>query len=714
MIQATESYPEARSTPVLPRLREDLVLIDGPPGADGGPTWRVYDPLRHRYIAIDRPTCLVMSLLPAHETAEDLVAAVASQTGRQFSAATLAELLRFMQQQNLTEAGAGFDWRTDPGMRLAGHGMVMSLVHSYLFFRIPLFAPERILQATSKLVEPLFRRSVQIGILLIGILGLFLVSRQWETFVHDARFLSTGAGLTQFGIMLFAVKVLHEFGHAHTARRYGCRVPVIGIAFMMMAPVLYTDVTDAWRLQDRSKRLSIDAAGIAVELGVACLATFLWVFLPEGSARQIVFLLATTSWIMSIAVNLNPLMRFDGYYIAADLAGIENLQERAFAFGTWRLREILFGLGHDPPEYLTRTKARFLAGYAWCVWIYRVVLFTAIALAVYAYFFKLLGILLFLFELGYFLARPIVAEVQNWWRLRRKIVSAPRARWTAAGLIAAALLFFIPWSSEVKIPALLEAESVSHVYAPRAARIREVLVRTGAQVRRNDVLVRLEAPDTENQKRLALARLSALQLRLDRALSDKEDREEKLVLEGSKTALIVLLDGLARELGELVVRAPTDGILAELNPVLQPGRWIGMKEPIALVRGTEQASITGYVSEANLWRIVPGAAAKFVADVHGVPDVSATLTRIATGSTPWIELAELTNMNGGPIEVQADARQRSVATTSHYGVGFTVAGRVAVPEARQRGSVYIQGAAESYFSAVWRRILKVLVRESAA
>ena len=110
---------------------------------------------------------------------------------------------------------------------------------------------------------------------------------------------------------------------------------------------------------------------------------------------------------MSLAINLNPFMRFDGYYILADLMRIENLQSRSFNLGVWRLREILFASGAPCPEPLPPRTVRWLAIYAWLTWLVRLVTFTGIALAVYAYFFKLLGIVLFLFEIVYFVARPI-------------------------------------------------------------------------------------------------------------------------------------------------------------------------------------------------------------------------------------------------------------------------------------------------------------------
>jgi putative peptide zinc metalloprotease protein len=76
-------------------------------------------------------------------------------------------------------------------------------------------------------------------------------------------------------LMLSLSKVIHELGHAFTAKHFGCRVPTMGIAFMMGAPMLWTDVTDAWRLPNRLHRLSIDAAGMIAELTLAVFATLL-------------------------------------------------------------------------------------------------------------------------------------------------------------------------------------------------------------------------------------------------------------------------------------------------------------------------------------------------------------------------------------------------------------------------------------------------------
>ena len=89
----------------------------------------------------------------------------------------------------------------------------------------------------------------------------------------------------------------------------------MGLAFLVMFPMLYTDTSDTWRIKSAMARVHVGAAGMIAELYIACIATFCWGFLPEGMLKSAAFILATTSWILSLAFNLNALMRFDGYYI---------------------------------------------------------------------------------------------------------------------------------------------------------------------------------------------------------------------------------------------------------------------------------------------------------------------------------------------------------------------------------------------------------------
>ena len=249
----TAKQSAAASSPKrLPRLREDLELRTGASDGINSGGWLIYDPLRHKYIQLDRATFAVLSAWRNHTTADSLAKAVSANSGIPLEQAEIDKLLSFLEANSLTDGGPNSDWRQQFAVLKRGRGSpVMWLVHNYLFFKFPLVAPERFLRATQSVAAPLYGRRVQYAVLMLGLIGLYLVSREWDQFLLEAHGLGSLSGIASIAVVLFVVKACHELGHAYTAIRYGCRVPAIGFAFMMLTPMLYTDVTDAWRLNDR-------------------------------------------------------------------------------------------------------------------------------------------------------------------------------------------------------------------------------------------------------------------------------------------------------------------------------------------------------------------------------------------------------------------------------------------------------------------------------
>ena len=101
-------------------------------------------------------------------------------------------------------------------------------------------------------------------------------------------------------------------------------------------------------------------AGISVELALAGLATLAWGLLDDGPLRQAALYLATTGWVLSLALNASPFMRFDGYFLLSDALDFPNLHARAFALARWDLRERLFAFGEEPPEVFAPARQRAL------------------------------------------------------------------------------------------------------------------------------------------------------------------------------------------------------------------------------------------------------------------------------------------------------------------------------------------------------------------
>ena len=290
-----------------------------------------------------------------------------------------------------------------------------------------------VLDAIQQLPYAKWFASKTFGVLTIGamVLGFTQVARRWDVFSASLVDNFNFEGLLAYAVALIVVKLLHELGHAFTAKYYGCRVPAMGVAFLVMWPVAYTDTNESWRLTDRFQRLRVASAGIATELIIAIWSTLAWGVLPEGSLQSTAFVLATTSWIATLAINASPFMRFDGYFILMDALDMPNLHGRSFDLARWKLREWLFGLNDEPPEYFSQTKQAALIAFAWAVWIYRLILFLGIAVLVYHFFIKLVGIFLFLVEIVWFVAKPLWSELVVWRQLWPRIQQQSKMRQSA-------------------------------------------------------------------------------------------------------------------------------------------------------------------------------------------------------------------------------------------------------------------------------------------
>ena len=703
----------AAQDPRLPPLRQDIEIMPSGASPGGAPSWVLHDPVQHRYFQISHETRELLSVWREGATIAEWVAAAAAQLDLSVDVSICTRLLDFTRASHLTLDNAPGSWRTVwKEVEKSHHSLAMQLVHNYLFFRIPLLRPQAALKAALPYVEPLYTWQAVASFSGIGLIGLYLVSRQWTQFMSTFRDFFSLEGLLYFSISIIVVKALHELGHAFTAVKYGCHVPTIGVAFIVMAPLMYTDVTDSWRLSDRKQRLLIDAAGIIVELGLACLATFLWVFLPDGPARGIAFTTATTSWIMSIVLNSSPFTRFDGYYLLSDLLKVDNLQPRAFALGQWRMRQLLFAPDMRPPEVLPLRLGWILVAYAWTIWLYRLIIFTGIAVLVYHYFFKILGLILFSVEIWFFVVRPIVREIMSWSKIGVANLSIVRTALTCSLAVGVLLALTVPWSGRIEAPALLADADVANIYPNRAARIASVETSKGARLAKGATLVHLVSPELESAIRSTEIQLALTRVRMARSTADQQDKAQLLVLAGELASNATKLAGLQKEREQLTVRAPADGVVAMLAPHLRPGLWLAKSDLIAVMTGQKTLTARGYLSESALSRVHPGASGRFVPDDLTRPTFPVTLSKIALSGAASIDIPELASIYGGRVGVEPDAGQRLAPVGAQYLVEFTVPGSSAFPSQTVRGLIELDGAPESFAVALWRQVAKVMIRES--
>ena len=417
---------------------------------------------------------------------------------------------------------------------------------------------------------------------------------------------------------------------------------------------------------------------------------------------------------MSLAINLNPFMRFDGYYILAELIGIENLQSRAFALGRWRMREILFNLGHRCPESFSREMINGLVFWAWCTWIYRLLLFIGIALLVYTYCFKALGVALFLLEIIFLVGKPVWSECKTWFQLRREIAMSRRTLATVGVSSVLMLLAVVPWSGSVSIPAVVQSAETQPIHAVRPAYIAQRHIEAGQKVQKGDKLFSLRSSELDNHISLARTELELIRLRLGRRNVDRIDREESLVLQRQSLALKGKIAGLEAERHELVLRAPASGMVLELDREAHPGRWVKPSQQLALIGKPVRLEVTGYAAEEDVWRISTGTTGAFIPDAALAPAIDVRLRDIAVTGSSSLDVTSLASVFGGPIAVERSSKGDLVPVRAQYQVRLEPLEPLSGHRTQWRGVVLLDGEPESLLARVWRRTLNVLIRESGA
>lgn len=701
------------NTMPLPPLREELSLLPGPRLADGQPSWILQDPTRQLFYRIDWPTFEVMKRWPLGDPM-----AIANDISRHspltVSAKEVDQVVAFLLQNQLLQ-------QPQPGR---AHDMAMRwqtmhpkgwrwLVHHYLFVRIPLVNPDTWLTKALPWVGLVMSWKFAQITLIVCICSLYIVGRQIDLFASSVIDTFSWSGLASYGVALILVKFLHELGHAFACKHFGCKVPAMGVAFLVMWPVAYTDTNDSWRLTNRWQRLMVASAGILTELTIAIWATLAWGLLPEGSIKSAMLFLATTSWYTTLLINASPFMRFDGYFILSDALDMPNLHARSFQLARWQLRECLFDLKHEPPEYFSLTKQRALIAFAWFTWLYRLVLFLGIAALVYTLFFKFLGLLLFLFEIVWFVLLPVHSEIRQWiqlWPEIRQKRAMSRSMVLAAGLVTLSL---VPWPNRVHVSAMLHPGDIWPIYAPAGARIEALPYKNNDFVAKDTVLMSLHMPELQARQARTQARLEQHQWQAETAGMSSGSKRHLQVAQKVLATTQAEMQGILSEQNLYQPVAPFAGHLRDLDPDLHLGQWIARKERIALLIASDGPwTVETWLEEDDVQRIRLGQKAWFLLDSGSGGVLRLQVTGIDQDATRQLPRPELAAVMGGHI-LTREKQGRLFPERAVYRVALE--NTHPVPDIgvhSWRGKLTIEGNWESPLWHFGRQALAILIRES--
>jgi putative peptide zinc metalloprotease protein len=406
-------------------------------------------------------------------------------------------------------------------------------------------------------------------------------------------------------------------------------------------------------------------------------------------------------------------MRFDGYFVLSDWLEMPNLHARAFAVARWWLRETLFRLGEPPPEELPAGRRRFLIVFSFATWLYRASVFLGIAVLVYHFTIKALGIVMGVVEVGYFLVRPVWMEAEALWKLRDRLRPNVRTLLTLTGLAGIVALLAVPWRSSVEAPALLRSAGVEAVFAPPdGAQVSAVLARSGTLVARDALLITFVSPDLAYKLAQARSDLTLVEWQLGIQSVAPSLLARSLVAAQEYEAALATWRGLADQAARLEVKAPIAGRVVDLTDGLRPGTWVTGNERLMAVMQPDRALIEAYVSEADLARIGVGTSAEFHSEDGWGESVDAHVVRIERANARVLAEPYLASRFGGGVAVREMKSGEWVPESTVYRVMLEPDGSQGAPARVLRGHVVLSGTPESLAARAWRRVVAVAIRES--
>ncbi|MBL9128713.1 MAG: hypothetical protein JNL97_13750, partial [Verrucomicrobiales bacterium] len=395
-----------------------------------------------------------------------------------------------------------------------------SRLSNIMFFRIPLLDPDRFLVWAMPLVRPLTGRFGALLWLFVVGLGLKTVADRWTAVLDQYQGVLAPANLPWLYGALVVLKTLHELGHAFLCRRFGGEVHTLGVLFMIFTPVPYVDVTSSWGFRSRWHRILVGLGGMIVELFVAAIAAVVWANTGPGPIHAVAYNVMFVASVSTLLFNLNPLLRFDGYYILGDWLGIPNLAQLANRQLRHLFEHHLFGVKPAESPSRTRTEAAWLTTYGISSGIYRIFVFGGILLAI-ADRYLLLGLVMLATCAVAWVVVPAVRLVRYLGASPRLDRVRPRAVAVVAvlALLVAAPLAVIPFPNTFTALGIVQAIDRARVVTETAGKIDRIVADPRQPVRRGDVLVELSNPELDHALAATRAALDEIDARLRQTLA---------------------------------------------------------------------------------------------------------------------------------------------------------------------------------------------------
>jgi putative peptide zinc metalloprotease protein len=605
-----DSLISSSARPLPLAMRADLIVQRQ--RWQGRNYWTIKDPLTLRYYRFEEEEFAILSMLDGQTSSE----AIREQFEEQFApqritGSQVQHLLAMLHRSNLLVSSA-----PGQGEQLQARASErqwkdrLALAANFLAIRLRGFDPDWLLTRLERRLGWIFSLPAACGVALLVLSAVLLVAAEFDAFrarLPEFEAFFAAKNWLWLAAVLCVTKILHEFGHGLACKRFGGECHEMGVMLLVFTPCLYCNVSDSWMIPSRWRRAAVGAAGIYIELVLASLATFVWWFSEPGLVHHLALNVMFVCSVSTLLFNANPLMRYDGYYILADLLEIPNLRQKSAAVIQRKLGWWLLGLRERPDPFLPPRRRWLFAAYSIASsiygWLVTFSIFWFLYRVLEPYGLKVVGQMLGLAMVFTLFVLPIVRLVRFLLLpARADTVNKTRALVSVSAIAAAiAGVLVVPLPYYVACPFEVQPREASSVYVDVPGELAAVHVTSGAIdagqpiAQLDDLNIRLTEQQLASQREALAVRTESLRQRGhtdDQALLELSQTEEALA------ALDQQLARLREDLAKLTIRAPASGQL--VPPPSRPAARQGHSLTAWTGRPLEVRNVGAYLEASTL------------------------------------------------------------------------------------------------------------------
>jgi putative peptide zinc metalloprotease protein len=416
--------------------------------------------------------------------------------------------------------------------------------------------------------------------------------------------------VAEFWVLFLMLGFLHESAHGLTCKHFGGQVHSMGLMFLYLTPCFFVDVTEGWISATRVQRLATIIAGIWVEMTLCSLAMIVWLnTLPGQWLHDFAYEIILLTGIAVVLINLNPLIKLDGYYFLTESIGIPDLKERSTAFLSGWFQGRILGLPVEIPVIPKRRLPLFTI-YAFVSGLYSYLLLYAVIRLTYNIFsnwlaeFALIPAGALAFGVFRSRLRALRSVIKRFFAHHFAGGFHWRTRYVLAAIVVLLVLFAPVLRDREDAFFVIEPARSAVIHSLAPGRVQAVFVQEGQQVHAGQPLLQMASNAVTSQRSAAVARTNAAQFQ---SFSSQLQQRSIGVAAAAQeeAAQNTTLSNQAQS--ALILKAPANGRILTTDPASLLDQNVSAGQSLLAIADETPEIVRIFIPASALNRIPPSA-----------------------------------------------------------------------------------------------------------